>query len=141
MNPAQLAKSGSESSEQIALFAMCALNINKYPELIWYHSIPNGAVLGNDERTRIIRAGRLKAEGMKNGVHDTFLPVKRGCFSGLYIEMKKRSEKPVKETSKGGLNDDQIAFGKFVTEQGFLWVCAYGWEEAWSYLEQYLNIK
>lgn len=33
MKPADYCKSGSESSEQIALFMQCALNVSKYPEL------------------------------------------------------------------------------------------------------------
>jgi len=82
MNPATIAKE-SESSHQIALFAMCALNMKKYPELKWFHAIPNGGFRDK------ITAGKLKAEGVKSGVSDMFLPVKCDAYSGLYIELKK----------------------------------------------------
>lgn len=139
MNPAQIAKD-SESSHQQAFFAMCALHIAKYPELKWIHSIPNGAVLGNDPRTRVIRAGKLKAEGMKNGVSDISFPCKRGNYSGLFIEMKKPALKPVRESSKGGVSDEQIEFANFVIAQGFCFQVCYSWEEAWNVVQVYLNL-
>lgn len=140
MKPEQLAKTGSESGEQKALFCWAALNINKYPELKWLHHIPNGGMRGNDERTRMIVGNSLKAEGVKNGVSDISLPVRRGNFSGLYIEMKKPDLKPKTEKSKGGLSDEQIEFGKFVIEQGFCFKVCYGWEDAQAILVWYLNI-
>ena len=132
MNPADYCKSGSESSHQIALFMMCALNMKRFPELKWFHAIPNGGLRDK------ITSGKLKAEGVKSGISDTFLPVKRMQYSGLYIEMKKPSEKPVKETSRGGISDEQREFGEFVKSRGFYFVVCYSWEEAWSCLEYYL---
>ena len=134
MNPAQIAKD-SESSHQIALFAMCALNMKRYPELKWLHAIPNGGLRDK------ITAGKLKAEGVKSGVSDISMPVKRSIYSGLYIEMKKPSMKAVKETSKGGASDDQIEFAQFVIKQGFFFKFCYSWEEAWYWIETYLNMK
>lgn len=87
-----------------------------------------------------ITAGKLKAEGVKSGVSDTLLPVKRSVYSGLYIELKKLSIKPKKEGSKGGCSDDQLKFGEFVTKQGFMFAVCYGWEDAWNCLEWYLNL-
>lgn len=141
MKPEQLARSGSESSEQIALFCQCALNVGKYPELKWFHAIPNGGSRGDDEKIRMIRGARMVAEGVKNGVSDTLLPVKRSCYSGLYIEMKKRSLKPKRAGSKGGCSDDQLEFGEFVKTQGYAFYACYGWEEAWECLEWYLNLE
>jgi hypothetical protein len=142
MNPAQIAKD-SESSHQIALFAMCALNMKKYPELKWLHAIPNGGLRDK------ITAGKLKAEGLKSGILDVFLPVKRIAtngearivFSGLYVEMKKPSVKAVKATSKGGASDEQLEFAAFAISQGFMCKFCYSWEEAWKEIEFYLNIK
>jgi hypothetical protein len=45
-------------------------------------AIPNG---GSRE---IITAAILKAEGVKTGVHDLFLPLQRNGKGGLWIEMK-----------------------------------------------------
>lgn len=134
MTPEKYAKSGSESSEQIALFMQCTIHVGKYPELKWFHAIPNGGLRDK------ITAAKLKAEGVKSGVSDTCLPVKRSIYSGLYVEMKKISEKPVKATSKGGVSDEQKEFGVFVTEQGFCFEVCYGWEEAWKIIEWYLNL-
>ena len=139
VTPEQLAKSGTEHSHQTALFAMCALNIKVYPELKWFHAIANGGSRGDSAKSRAIRGGALKAEGVKTGVSDTFLPVKRGPWSGLYIEMKKPSEKPVKATSAGGVSEDQREFGAFVQTQGFAFMIAYSWQEAWEALTKYLT--
>lgn len=161
MTPAQIAKSDTEHAHQAAVFAWCAIAklhgfnvanqwaengqlIREYypkpiPELHWYHAIPNGGTRGDDAKTRAIRGGALKAEGVRAGVSDTFLPVRRGEFNGLYIEMKKPSEKPVKATSKGGVSDEQRSFGEFVVSQGFGFVVCYSWKEAVENLIAYLN--
>ena len=114
VTPEQLARSGTESAEQTALFCACALNVGKYPELKWFHAVPNGGSRGDTAGLRAMRGAQLVAEGVRSGVADTCLPVKRGPYSGLYIELKKRSVKPKKATSKGGLSDEQIEFGEFV---------------------------
>ena len=163
MTPAQLAKD-SESSQQMALFAWCAIAMNygfdiavaldngasfdaardhgsvcPVPELKWIHHIPNGGSRGNDVRSQQIRGARLKAEGVRSGVSDICLPVKRGNCSGLYIEMKKPSLKPKRPTSKGGCSDEQIEFGAFVQSQGFGFVVCYTWLEARDVIIDYMN--
>ena len=163
MTPAQLAKD-SESSQQMALFAWCAIAMNygfdiavaldngasfdaardhgsvcPVPELKWIHHIPNGGSRGNDVRSQQIRGARLKAEGVRSGVSDICLPVKRGNCSGLYIEMKKPDLKPKRATSKGGCSDEQIEFGAFVQAQGFGFVVCYTWIEARDVIIAYLN--
>lgn len=141
MTPETLAKSGTESAHQKALFAWAALNVKNWPELKWFHAIPNGGSRGDNAQSRSIRGGSLKAEGVRSGVSDTFLPAKRGPWSGLYIEMKKPSEKPVKATSKGGVSDEQREFGAFVQSQGFGFVVCYSWQEAIEVLVSYLTYK
>lgn len=123
----------SEDAHQMALFCWCALNVGKYPELKWFHAIPNGGF--RDPRT----AAKLVAAGVKKGVSDCFLPVKRGRFSGLYIELKRPDLKPKTEKAAGGVSPEQREFGFFVQQQDFGFVVAYGWEEAKQFLEQYLN--
>lgn len=134
MTPDQLAKSGTESGHQRAVFAWAALNMSRYPELKWLHHIPNGGARGDDAKTRAIRGNALKAEGVKVGVADLFLPVKRGEFSGLYIEMKKPGK--IKTTSK-----EQDEFGEFVKAQGFGWIVCDNWESAVQVLQDYLSWK
>lgn len=125
MTPEQLAKSGSEHAHQTALFAWAALNRLKWPDLVWMHAIPNGGL-----RDRIT-AAKLKAEGVKSGVSDVFLPVKRGVWSGLYIEMKKPGGKPTKE---------QLDFGTFVLSQGFGFVVCDHWEKARDVIINYMGM-
>lgn len=161
MTPAQLARSNSEAGHQTALFCWNAIAtlhgfdiaerfcetglIDKcgqskpIPELEWLHHTANGGSRGDNEQSRMIRGGQLKAQGVKKGVADLCLPVKRGAFSGLYIELKKPSEKPVKATSKGGVSDEQREFGAFVKSQGFGWCVCYSWEEAKETIKSYIN--
>lgn len=164
MNPATLAKSNTEHAHQVALFAWAAVAEHNglevanawaagmpladakalhtcYPidDLAWFHAIPNGGTRGDDVKSRQIRGAALKAEGVRTGVSDCFLPAKRGNFSGLYIEMKKPDAKAVKETSKGGVSDSQRSFGEYVKTQGFGFVVCYSWLEAVEVLTKYLN--
>ena len=138
MKPEDLAKTGSEAAHQTALFAWAALNVKRWPELRWLHHIPNGGARGT-ARTAQIRGGQLKAQGVKAGVSDISLPVKRGQWSGLYIELKKPDLRPKREGSKGGVSDEQASFGAFVQAQGFGFYVCYSWDEAAKAIAQYLD--
>ena len=86
IDPAEYAaKSGTEHAQQVALFMWAAIEVHsgRYPELRLMFAIPNGG-----ERDKRV-AARLKAEGVKRGVPDVFLPVRRGGFAGLFIELKR----------------------------------------------------
>jgi len=158
MTPYQLAKSNTESSHQIAFFAYCAvaaghgfqqadfyskvgfIEKNKsdpVEELKWIHHIPNGGSRGDTAKSRSIRGGKLKAEGVRVGVSDIFWPQPSGSYCGLYIEMKKPTEKPKKTTSKGGMSEEQIEFATFVTKGGYCFKVCYTWLEAVTCLKQY----
>lgn len=139
MHPEQLAKPDTESAHQQAVFCWAALNVGKYPELKWLHHIPNGGTRGETEKGRAIYGGKLKAEGVKAGVLDLFLPVKREAYSGLYVEMKKPSERSKTGKGKGGVSDEQKEFSDFVLKQGFGVFVAYSWIEAVEVIEAYLN--
>ena len=71
-----------ESDEQKALFEWAALTQGKHSELALMHHIPSGGSRHPAE------AANLKAQGVKAGVPEICLPVPRGRFHGLYIEMK-----------------------------------------------------
>ena len=136
MTPEQIAKANTEAAHQTALFAWASLNVERYPELKWLHHIPNGGSRGDTAKSRAIEGGKLKAQGVKKGVLDLMLPVRRNGFCGLYIEMKK----PGQQTAKnGGLSDEQIEFGNFVSNQGYLCKLCYSWQEAAKILEDYLQ--
>jgi len=136
MTPEQIAKPDTEYAHQCAVMAWASSNIGKYPELKWYYSIQN-----EEKSNSAFVGGRARASGKKAGVSDTCLPVKRGGFSGLYIEMKKPSRKPKRKGSLGGVSEEQLEFGRFIQSQGFGFIVCYSWEEARDILIQYLEQK
>jgi hypothetical protein len=105
---------------------------SRHPELKWLHSSNNGVNLGNTPRERAIRGHRMKLQGLKPGVSDICLPVRRGIFSGLYVELK---------SVKGSQTKEQLEFGAFVTGEGFLFSVCKGWQSAADTIENYLNQK
>jgi hypothetical protein len=139
ITPEQLARSNTEAAHQSALFCWAAMSMTAFPELRWLHSSTYGTMLGDNATARAIRGGRAKAQGMRAGVADIFLPVKRGNYSGLYIEQKRPGVKPKREGSKGGLSDEQILFRDFVQSQSFGWAVSYSWENSRDLIIQYLN--
>lgn len=71
----------TEAQEQVTLFSWAA--VQAIPELALLYHIPNGGSRHKAE------AARLRAEGVRAGVPDLCLPVPRGGFHGLYIELKR----------------------------------------------------
>ena len=71
-----------EHQEQCALMDWARLSEKRYPELKWLFAVPNGG-----KRSKAV-AGKLKASGVKPGVLDLNLPVRRGLFTSLWIEKK-----------------------------------------------------
>jgi hypothetical protein len=78
----------TEHQDQCALMAWAAWEERRHPELRLLHAIPNGGL-----RHKAVAKG-LQAEGLKPGVPDLDLPIPRGGFLGLRIEMKRHGEKP-----------------------------------------------
>lgn len=129
--PESLAKSNTEHGHQSALFCAIAPLIRQYPCLRWLHAIPNG---GDRDR---VTASNLKAEGVKAGVHDVCLPVARGGYFGLYLEMKK----PGRETEKnGGMSDDQVAFQSHLRSEGYATFTCYDWQAAFRIVVGYVSL-
>ena len=115
----------TEDEEQIWLFSWAELNMGRFPELKLMHHIPNGGKRSKSE------ASRFKAMGVKAGVSDIFLPVSRGGYHGLYIELKAKDGRPTKE---------QKDFIAAVEQEGYFAVVAYGGEEASKIIERYLSV-
>ena len=114
----------SESQEQKALFQWAGLAQQKYSELKLLHHVPNGGL--RDARTAV----NLKREGVKRGVPDISLPVARGKYHGLFIEMKVGNNKLTKE---------QQQWFKALEEEGYATQVCYGWLEAREVIEKYLS--
>ena len=113
----------SEHQEQTALFsAIRQLNI---PDLEWLFAIPNGGL------RNVKVAAKLKREGVKAGVWDLLLPIPKGKYHGLFIEMK---------YGKNKLTDNQQCFGQFVKEQGYQAKVAYDWEQAFEVIREYMRL-
>jgi hypothetical protein len=114
----------SESTEQQALFQWSEYNKAKYPELELLFHVPNGG------KRNVIEAARLKREGVRAGVPDLILPVARGNYHGLFIEMK---------ANKGKATQKQNEWIEKLQAQGYLAVVCNGWEEAKALLQNYLH--
>lgn len=113
----------SESVEQTCLFRWASYSMGKYPQLKWLFHIPNG---GKRDK---VTAAKLKAEGVKAGVPDICLPVARGKFHGLYIELKAGKNKATKL---------QMEWLEGLDLNGYKTAICYGWEEASELIKNYL---
>lgn len=128
---------GLEHSEQVALFAWAALSVGKYPALAYMFAIPNGGL--RDART----AANLKAEGVRSGVCDIFLPCPvqtqwANQYAGLFIEMKLEKYRTRKN---GGCSEEQLDFINFTVSMGYFCRVCYNWEEAKNVIINYLELK
>lgn len=112
----------SESQEQTLFFNWAAY----VPELKWAHAVPNG---GRRDR---IEAAHLKRQGVKAGVSDIFIPVPKGKYHGLYIEMKVKPNKPT---------DKQKEFLADMESAGYAAVVCYSADEAIGVTKEYLRIR
>jgi hypothetical protein len=114
----------SEHGEQVAVIQWAQLQSGRWPQLRWLHAIPNGGHRGG------ATGARLKAEGVKPGVPDLFLPVPRGGYSGLYIEMKVKPNKPT--LAQAEWIDAMNEFGYSA------WIC-YSADEAIAAITDYMQ--
>ena len=89
----------SEDEEQIIVMNWAALARGKFPELDLLFHIPNGGKRGKRE------AARFKDMGVKAGVPDLFLPVPRGKYAGLFVEMKRTKGGTVSPEQKKWIAD------------------------------------
>lgn len=115
----------TEHAEQCALMSWAQMAYGKHPELRWLYATPNGGFRHPST------AAKLKAEGAKAGVCDLFLPVARGGYNGLFIEMKR--------TKGGTVSPEQADFIDFVQQHGYRAEVCKGWIVARDVLMDYLN--
>lgn len=139
IDPATYAAKGTEHAQQVALFMWAALEVHSgaMPELALLFAIPNGG-----ERNKIV-AARMKAEGVKTGVPDVMLPVARGGFHGLFVEIKRPdSETTTKggaKRRKGGTTDEQDDWIAKLRAQGYGAASCVGFEQARETIRAYLS--
>lgn len=111
----------TESEEQEALFAWCLAN-----GIEMVH-IPN------ERKCTAFVAGQLLRQGMRKGFPDNFIPIARGGFHGLFIELK-RAKKSLSKKSP-----EQREWVKKLNKAGYKAVFCYGAEEAKKVISEYLS--
>ena len=120
----------TEHEEQASLMQWAAAYAPQFPERALLHAIPNGG-----QRSKA-QAGKLRAEGVKPGVPDLFLPAPRRAPDGrqrhgLYIELKRQRG--------GSVSAEQKAWHVELRAQGYEMVVAKGWEAAVAAIRRYLG--
>lgn len=113
-----------EETEQEAVIRWATGQLDNWPELALLYHVPNGGKRGKRQ------AAALKRQGVNAGVPDLVLPVPRGGFHGLYIELKRREG--------GRVSSDQAGWIRDLTANGYRAVVRRGWEEAVDELRDYL---
>lgn len=114
-----------ELNEQAAFISWCSLRLGEHPELAHLFAVPNGG--WRHKAT----AGALKASGVKAGVPDLFLPVARGGYHGLWMELK------IKPNKVSAVQQEWLAF---LEGQGYAVSVCYGFDELVSTVEWYLEL-
>jgi len=94
-----------EHYEQVAMFNLFEVLTPQYPELAFAFAVPNGGLRNK------ITAKKLKAEGVKAGVLDVWLPAPRQGYTGLVMELKVRGNTTTPE---------QVAWLEFLRSEGWL---------------------
>jgi len=114
----------SEHKEQCALIQRCEIEAKTDPRYGQIFAIPNGGY----RHPGVAR--KLKAEGVKPGVPDLFLPVPSRNYHGLFIEMKVKPNRPTGTQLERlrQLHKDQYCVG----------VC-YSFEQAFQLIQNYLQ--
>lgn len=114
-----------EFDEQCALIQWCRIpaNIARYPGLDLISASLNGVKLSKAQ------AGKAKAAGMLAGEHDLRIPVPRGGFVGLIVEMK---------AGKGRPTPAQLWYGERMEAEGHCVRYAWSWLDARAVIIAYL---
>jgi hypothetical protein len=116
-----------EDDHQLALFKWARMaNIKGVQVADYLIAIPNGGKRNARE------AGRMKAMGVKAGVSDMLLPIPRGHYHGLWIELK---------APDGRVSPEQKAWIEKMVMQGYSARVCFGWEEARIAIQLYLALE
>lgn len=77
-------------------------------------------------------AARLKAEGVKPGVSDLMLPLRRDGFAGLWLELKAPGKRPT---------SDQTAWLRRMTLAGYRAEWRDSWTDAAAVIADYVGVQ
>jgi hypothetical protein len=112
-----------EAQEQASVFEWAAWAAKRTPELNLLYHVPNGG------SRNVVEAVHLKQQGVKSGVPDIVLPVARGKYHGLYIELK---------TLRGRVSDTQKQWLDALRNQGYAAIVCRSADEARAMIGRYL---
>lgn len=119
----------SESQEQITVVRWFDLSHRDLKGRLI--AVPNGAHLAGSGKQRAAKMARMKAEGLRPGFPDLFLPVPAHGFHGLAIEMKRQ---------KGSTTSrEQIEWLNWLAEQGYMTALCKGAQAAMDTINSYLG--
>lgn len=114
-----------EADEQKLLFEWAEYAEVLHPELELMYHVPN------EGRRSYYTGYNLRKQGMKAGVPDVCLPVPRGRYGALYIEMKR--------TKGGRVSEAQQWWIDKLNAAGNLAVVCHGFDEAKDVILAYLQ--
>ena len=114
----------TEHALQSAVMKWAALSRCQYPELDLLFAIPNGG------KRHPAVAKKLKAEGVKAGVPDLFLPVARGGWHGLFIELK---------VGRNKLSEAQEKWHQWLDDEQYKVAICRSFDEVVNEIAEYLN--
>lgn len=118
-----MTKIPTEHEEQKALIAWFDMSFPAHKGRLF--AVPNGAYKSRSAASHYMR------EGLRSGVPDLMLPVARGGYHGLFIEMKRQ---------KGGVvSPVQRDWIEYLNAQGYQAVVCRGFDAARKTIEQYLD--
>lgn len=116
----------SEDESQMCVIDWAKLQRWKKGTLADYlHHSPNGGLRSKSE------AGRFKKMGTKAGFPDLFLPIAKGPFNGLFIEMK---------ISTGKISVNQRAYIPLLKDENYRVEVCYSADGAINLIKNYLEL-
>lgn len=116
----------SEHDHQVSLFDWRDhIGVREFPELKWMFAIPNGG------HRKPSVAKRLKREGVKAGVLDVFIPIPKGGYAGMWVEMK---------FGRNKLTTEQAAFLEQMKLSGYYCAVAYVVDDAVREVRKYMQM-
>ena len=113
-----------EDAQQVLVVDWAMVHQNEFPELKWLFHCPNGG------KRNAFEAAKFKRLGVKPGVSDLFLPVPKGDYHGLFIEMKYGNNK---------LQPSQKEFLSDMAKQNYFVVTCYSGEKAVEIIKKYIQ--
>lgn len=126
-NASELPDPRSEYEHQVDLIEQCFEAWSLKPEYFSGLNLIHASANGGLRKQGV--AGQLKASGVQDGFPDLELPVARGGYFGLYIELKR----PV----TGALSMSQLEWRDALRLQGYKSDVCFGQAEAWQVIEAY----